>query len=136
MLFKNERRNNQGRAVGRGHVCCCCAVGSEDDLVAELRGFWSDDDWSKPNKKRDRYSLNCTRSLARQQQARCFRVLQNMPWPSSCCCCSVEQQLVCSHGHPHLQGRKCTIWHHSCTSVIHGDNLTKPSAAPCRLCVQ
>lgn len=40
------------------HYCCCfdlLPAESEDDLVAELRGFWSDDDWSKPNKKRDRY---------------------------------------------------------------------------------
>lgn len=35
-------------------VLFVCAE-SEDDLVAELRGFWSDDDWSKPNKK-DRYA--------------------------------------------------------------------------------
>jgi hypothetical protein len=30
------------------------AAESEDDLVAELRGFWSDEDWNKPNKKKDR----------------------------------------------------------------------------------
>jgi len=33
------------------------APGSEDDVVAELRGFWSDDDWSKASKKKERYVL-------------------------------------------------------------------------------
>lgn len=90
------------------HICCCCdlsTAGSEDDLVAELRGFWSDDDWSKPNKKRDRYSSYCTYSLARQQQARCY-----------CCVMkdALDQQLLLvlqqtAAWHPHLQVSQCTI---------------------------
>lgn len=36
------------------HAVLCLAAESEDDLVAELRGFWSDDDWNKPSKKKDR----------------------------------------------------------------------------------